>query len=576
MSKTEKASTKTKRVASSNDFFDRANAFISKNERGLFWTFFVLNLIFGLLLFDLKVSEGGDDSSYIVRALRLLRDGTYPTFQGPLYPLFLCIPVKMFGLNLFAVKMTSFFFMIGNLFFMHRIYKDHIPKFVLYIALLFTATNCYLLTYGSLTYSEPIYMFLQILFFAFFFKHFINPEEPVFDIKKDWWKYLFVGFMILILTLTRKLGIFMVIVCALYFLTQKQWKQMAATIVSSGFWYMLYDKVIQYSVLGLDPEQLAVQQNRLLHKDPYNFGKGKEDFWGFIGRGVDNANQFLSYHLYKFMGFRPDVVTQEEKDLPILTIFTVAIMILALVIVFKKNKHLLFTSIYVLVMAGITFLLIHARWNQERMVLIYLPYFVMLVMALMYYFLKSEKRKGLQFVSVILAGIFFFSSIGRTWSHSKDQFKDFRKNMRGDVYAGYTPDWENFLRMSEWASQNIPEENLIASRKPTMSTIYGGGREFYGIYRIETQDPDSLVDELIRREVDYIIMASLRKIPTKKTQYTVNTIQRWLYYMAQKYPQIAQQVHVVGQSEPAYLFKMNYPPERVKIVQDRLAAEANQ
>ena len=53
-------------------------------------------------------------------------------------------------------------------------------------------------------------------------------------------------------------------------------------------------------------------------------------------------------------------------------------------------------------------------------------------------------------------------------------------------------------------------------------------------------------------------MGSLRKYPTQKTEYTINTVQRYLYYIQLKYPQSIILVNKIGMDESAYLFKIDY------------------
>ena len=66
------------------DFLDVLNVFFKKIAPLLFWLGLGMTILFSLLLFDLKVSDGGDDSSYIVRAYEFIKNGVFPTFQGPL------------------------------------------------------------------------------------------------------------------------------------------------------------------------------------------------------------------------------------------------------------------------------------------------------------------------------------------------------------------------------------------------------------------------------------------------------------------------------------------------------------
>ena len=66
---------------SSDDYFKRVNDFLSENGTVIFWVTFAISILTSLLLFNLRISEGGDDSTYIIRASNLLNDGTYPSFQ---------------------------------------------------------------------------------------------------------------------------------------------------------------------------------------------------------------------------------------------------------------------------------------------------------------------------------------------------------------------------------------------------------------------------------------------------------------------------------------------------------------
>ena len=51
-------------------------------------------------------------------------------------------------------------------------------------------------------------------------------------------------------------------------------------------------------------------------------------------------------------------------------------------------------------------------------------------------------------------------------------------------YYGFSPDMENYCRASKWASENLPQNTLVACRKPSVSFIYSHGRNFFGITRL--------------------------------------------------------------------------------------------
>jgi hypothetical protein len=73
--------------------------------------------------------------------------------------------------------------------------------------------------------------------------------------------------------------------------------------------------------------------------------------------------------------------------------------------------------------------------------------------------------------------------------------------------------------------------------------------------------PDTLIHNLRKSKVDYVIVASLRANPNFNTGNIINNIQRYLYFIEQKYPGILTVVHQIGaneQEEPAWLYKINY------------------
>jgi hypothetical protein len=82
---------------------------------------------------------------------------------------------------------------------------------------------------------------------------------------------------------------------------------------------------------------------------------------------------------------------------------------------------------------------------------------------------------------------------------ASDNYAILKQNLKGDKYYGYTQDWQNHLKISEWASENIPEGSVIASRKPSMSFIYGNGRHFFGIYNRLVHPSDTVLGILKKR-----------------------------------------------------------------------------
>ena len=72
--------------------------------------------------------------------------------------------------------------------------------------------------------------------------------------------------------------------------------------------------------------------------------------------------------------------------------------------------------------------------------------------------------------------------------------------------------------------------------------------------------PDTLVNLFTSRNIDYVVVASLRAIPSQKTERTINAIARYLYFIEQKYPGLFQKIQQFGKDndEPASLYQINY------------------
>jgi hypothetical protein len=71
---------------------------------------------------------------------------------------------------------------------------------------------------------------------------------------------------------------------------------------------------------------------------------------------------------------------------------------------------------------------------------------------------------------------------------------------------------------------------------------------------------DSLVTFFYKKNVEYVIRASLRMNPRQKTNRILNQIYRILYFSEQKYPGLYKYKHMIGkpQDEPAILYEINY------------------
>jgi hypothetical protein len=81
-----------------------------------------------------------------------------------------------------------------------------------------------------------------------------------------------------------------------------------------------------------------------------------------------------------------------------------------------------------------------------------------------------------------------------------------QQNILGNDLYGLTPDWENFVRMSRWANDNLPKDAAIVSRKPSISYIYTG-REFRGIYNVMQETVEDVIQKYNSAKTDTVFIA---------------------------------------------------------------------
>ncbi|MFA6923095.1 MAG: hypothetical protein WC223_02475 [Bacteroidales bacterium] len=464
-------------TAANNDFLAETDNFFLKYNKTLFLSAVVATIILGALLFNIKIDEGADDSDYIMSAKDFLSGEIFPTWHGSLYPIFLGFPMFIFGINVFVFKIISYFFTIGCLILFYYTFKNKVSSSLLLYTIIFTAINYYILFYASTTYSEAFYMLIQIITIYFFFKILDKSKEGQNNFKTQWKTWLIFGLFMFLLSNTRNIGICFLIAVIIFFLINKNYLNVLYSFFSFLIFQIPYSfyKIIYWN---LSQTQYGGQFSVLLQKDPYDKLKGQENISGFITRFFDNSNLYLSKNLFKILGLQS---IESDTTNVFLTIFVCIALFFSFYFAFKKNKYLKFISIYSFISLVVTFFILQTLWDQPRLILIFVPFLFLLFFFAMY---ELSKLKDFSFLKIFIPVVFLFLilfELKQTFINVNNNIPILKKNIDGDKYYGYTTNLVNYLKMSNWASENLPKDAVIAVRKPSMSFIYGNGRKFYGI-----------------------------------------------------------------------------------------------
>lgn len=447
--------TTSKNTASSSlnnkTLFDKIDAWGENNNNKLLFTFLGLSLFFSFMLFNARISEAHDDALYLEGGWRYVNE--FPNFfytqNAPLYVLFLGLLTKLFGFKLLLFKLFNVVFHFFAVFFFYKTFFKRIPFVVFIPVMIFVSCNHLIQYYASMTFTEAFYLFLQSLFFFWFFKLYDALQlEP--NANKHYKLWLMVGLFTFLIATCKSVAIVAVPVLMFYFVIEKQWKNVGFALGAYLVFKVPYELLVK--LIWGSQNQFSGQSKILLLKDPYDKSLGNDDLGGFIGRFFDNCNLYLGKRFYELLGLREEytkpVETQLQADklqseYKYLAFFIVVIILIALFQVFKqKNKPLVFFGLFTGAQLLLSFVILQARWDQPRIVLICMP--IMLI--LMYYlFFNTVKKSGMgQGIYLVIIGIISASVLMSSFKRGSENLPIVKKNLSGNIYYGYTPDWQNF------------------------------------------------------------------------------------------------------------------------------------
>jgi hypothetical protein len=385
-------------------------------------------------------------------------------------------------------------------------------------SILLVSICSYVFFYAGQTFSEPLFMLFQGLFVYFFAKYFLGTDDVSYRLKTDWRKYLILASFALCMTLTRTIGYGVVGVVILFFTIKGRWRDLLYTLAALTLVFSLFQlfKAIAWPGVG-EPYGLQF----LLSKDAYNPNSGIEDLPGLATRLVENSKTFLSMFLCQFMGLISSIPSISQLSIS-RAILIYLLFIVSLIVMFRRNKALLFIGLYAGVMCFFSFVILHASWRQDRILVVYYPFILLFLLGGICFLFQFKALRKFFFVYPLL---FIVIGVG-TFLITKDKVQQnlpvLQQNLLGDQLYGLSPDWENFIKACQWATKNLDKEAHIVSRKPSISKVYTG-RDFVGIYGIQTVPLDTL-RALKNVNSDYTILSmdiSKKAVYGSSLQYIV-------------------------------------------------------
>lgn len=478
-------------------FIKKLNVFFEKRLTFFFLLSLGIIILFSYFLFDVRISLSGDDAAYLERSQKLLDNFEYPSFQGPLYPVFLSPFIALFGINVVLLKVVSMFCILGFQVFTYFTLRNRIPALLCCAILLFISFNAEILYYASQTYSEAFYLFLTSWAIWFYVTHFIDRKKEYSGGRKILFIFL-LDLLLLAMGLCRSVGYIGIIAVLTYGLSfRKQWKETALVLVGFLIVFLCWS-ALKNMLWHNSSVEFSTQLQTLLQKEPYNAGAGQEDFRGFLTRFLDNMNNYISFHFYEIWGLRKFVLPMPTSTF--LSLLTFVLGLVGLGVTYRKNRVLFFLGLYTGGFLVLTFFIMQVFWNQSRLIIPVTAYLLLLLLAALYYF---PCRKWTAVIQMLLPFLMIFLLLGE-WGRMANKVKEASKIT--DHYYGLTPDWMNYVKASEWVAKNLPREVGVSCRKPSISFIYGKGKKFNGIMSVPSSTGDSFVKQWQELPEQYIVI----------------------------------------------------------------------
>lgn len=529
------------------------------SEKAWLIIFMSVSMILAGINFNAHISEAHDDAMYLEAAVKFVREfpNYFYTANAPFYPMFLAIVYYFIGFKLIVFKLINVVFQMLAVYFFFKTFYHRLPWMVFLPSMFFVSANHLMLYFASMTFTESMFMCLQFAFFYVFAKQIEGLQNGLFRPGYSFW--LSMGLLLLLLSITRSAAIVAVPSVLVFFwwiLNNKKWAiySLSAFLIC----YIPYNLAIK--IIWKGKNQFANQSKILLQKDPYDASLGNEDIVGFFQRFIDNSELYLSKRFFQILGLKDEQSTTTNGLLAFLMWF---FLIWGFWWAYKHKKYLIsFIGIYTIALLVLSFFILQARWDQPRIVLVAMPAMLIIYFSWIENYFKSRFLRWIQSLIIIVVIVSMFISSIKRGIHN---LPILIKNINGDIYYGYTPDWQNFLRASAWCADSLPPHAYVASRKAPMSFVYGKGKKFFPIYSVIKKDPqtnqsnpDSALAFFQQNGVTHILLPHLRIDPTKNTGQYINTIHNILEPIQAKYPNALKLVHTEGETEPCYVFEFVY------------------
>lgn len=359
--------------------------------------------------------------------------------------------------------------------------RKWLPLIVIACVIILVNTSYEYVYFGWHTYSEAIFVLLQMVFLWQVSKvFFLNAGKKItLSDTKQWTDMLIVALICLLLALTRSIGYTSVLALIFTFIWFQRFQDLVRYLLCFLLIYGVY-KVIIVLAFNDSSIQFGQQSAQFLLKNPYNPTLGHENILGFLSRFKENSVFYLGSAAPMFFG-----LTIKSKILSTAIASMIWIILIAYFVYgFKrKDNMILFLASYCIISLSVEFILLHDFWKQPRLIMPFFPLIAIILIHLAYFIFKSLYSNQVQIYALVILGtMLLISSVMYSYPKARLNHQIAQLHNKGFKFAGYPKPWQHYLQMSEYVGKNISRQDNILCRKPDLSFIFGK-RLFQGLYQ---------------------------------------------------------------------------------------------
>ncbi len=469
----------------------------ANNHKQLWLYLCALALIFIIAFsyaFNSKIDLNGDNCDYYMLATSISTGHGYANIASPDYrpsdlfppgyPLLMAL-IRFFTDSVIAQKiLNGLFLLVSSLLLFLFVRKNKFPESLAFISCCAILLNARILHFATMMMSEMSYLMFSVFVVWALFKT-EDKDKPFW--KNAWFYLLIIASAYAYHIRTQGIALIAAVIC--YLIITKKWKQTIIYIM--GFMVCLLPWIIRNKIIGLGQSRYLDQIFAVSQHRPED---GTLTIGGVIERFFDTLRMLLTKAIPNTV---MPYINVDYSSSTTVGEWIIAAIIVALIIIgfLKFGKFGYFFILYTLATLGVISLFNDP--GENRYITTLVPYLEIGLFIGLYSVIAVGVKKlkiAQQFSPWILCVLFVFCSFPKL------------KAEHNQNTAPFPPNFQNYFTIGEGIRKALPPKTMICSRKPNL--LYMFSKTWVCNYKW-TNDESELISDLVKRNVDYVILDQL-------------------------------------------------------------------